>query len=324
MNRSEYFNYIEKKLDILSYRIKNRGKINLLDLNIYSETFFAELINHLLGYNLKNINQIKQNTEGIDLIDEKNKIIAQVSSTCTKRKIESSLNREIFQKYSHFQFIFIAIAGNADTLRTATFKNPHKVMFSPMEHIYDMRSLLNIILNLNISKQRKLYGFIKNELGNDIDIVKMDSNLAAIINILSQENLSDVVDSPEINPFEILRKIEFNNLIDVQSTIDDYAVFYSKLDEKYKEFDKQGINKSISVFSIIRSKYNKLAKKIIDPEELFYTIIDDIIELIKNSRNYIEIPYEELEMCVSILIVDAFVRCKIFKNPEGYNYVVAR
>lgn len=45
-------------------RIKNRGKINLLDLNIYSETFFAELMNYLLGYNLENINAIKQNAEG--------------------------------------------------------------------------------------------------------------------------------------------------------------------------------------------------------------------------------------------------------------------
>ena len=44
MNRTEYFNYIEEKLNILSYRIKNRGKINLLDLNIHSETFFADLI----------------------------------------------------------------------------------------------------------------------------------------------------------------------------------------------------------------------------------------------------------------------------------------
>ena len=41
MKRSEYFNYIEEKLNFLSYRIKSRGKINLLDLNIYSETFFA-------------------------------------------------------------------------------------------------------------------------------------------------------------------------------------------------------------------------------------------------------------------------------------------
>ena len=73
MNRSEYFNYIEEKISILSYRIKNRGRINLLDLNIHSETFFAELMSYLLDYNFKNINQIKQNTEGIDLIDEKNK-----------------------------------------------------------------------------------------------------------------------------------------------------------------------------------------------------------------------------------------------------------
>ena len=43
MNRSNYFNYIEQELNTLSYRIKIRGKINLLDLNIYSETFFADL-----------------------------------------------------------------------------------------------------------------------------------------------------------------------------------------------------------------------------------------------------------------------------------------
>lgn len=52
MNRSQYFNYIEEKINYLSYRISKRGKINLLDLNIYSETFFAEMINILLKFNL--------------------------------------------------------------------------------------------------------------------------------------------------------------------------------------------------------------------------------------------------------------------------------
>lgn len=187
MKRSEYFNYIEEKLNFLSYRIKSRGKINLLDLNIYSETFFAELMSYLLGYNLKNINQIKQNTEGIDLIDDKNKIIAQVSSTCTKQKIENSLTKEIFNDYPNFQFKFIAIVGDADKFRTGVYKNPNKALFNPSSDIYDIKSLLNIILNLDISKQRKLYEFIRSELGSDIDIVKMDSNLAAIINVLSQE-----------------------------------------------------------------------------------------------------------------------------------------
>ena len=37
-----------------------------------------------------------------------------------------------------------------------------------------------------------------------------------------------------------------------------------------------------------------------------------------HSNNYAEIPYEELEICVEIIVVDAFIRCKIFENPEGY------
>lgn len=53
MNRSKYFDYIEVKINFLSYRIKNRGKINLLDLNIHSETFFAEMLNKVLDLKLK-------------------------------------------------------------------------------------------------------------------------------------------------------------------------------------------------------------------------------------------------------------------------------
>ena len=324
MKRSNYFNYIEQELNTLSYRIKIRGKINLLDLNIYSETFFAELVNQLLKYNLRNINVINQNTEGIDLIDEENKIIVQVSSTCTKQKIESSLAKEIFQKYTNYRFIFIAIAGDADKLRTKTFKNPHSANFSPNNDIYDIKSLINLALNLTIKEQRELYAFIRDELGGNIDMVKVDTNLASIINILSQEDLSMIADSPEINPFEIIRKIEFNDLLSVQPTIDDYKVYYSKLNEKYNEFDKLEANKSLSVLSAIRFQYNKLIVNTKEPYEIFFSIIDNIVEIIKESKNYIEIPYEELEMCVSILVVDAFIRCKIFKNPEGYNHVVTR
>lgn len=324
MNRSNYFNYIEQELNTLSYRIKIRGKINLLDLNIYSETFFAELVSRLLKYNLKNINVIKQNTEGIDLIDKENKIIAQVSSTCTKQKIESSLAKKIFADYPNYQFKFIAIAGDADKLRTNTFNNPYNAIFSPDNDIYDIKSLLNLVLNLPLKEQRELYGFIRDELGKNIDMVKVDTNLASIINILSQEDLSMVADSPEIDPFEITRKIEFNDLLSVRPTIDDYKVYYSKLDEKYNEFDKQGANKSLSVLSIIKKQYNKLIVNTKDSCAIFYAIIDNVVELIKSSKNYIEIPYEELDMCVSILVVDAFIRCKIFKNPEDYNYVVTR
>jgi len=64
MNRTWYFNYIEEKLNILAYRIETRGKINILDLNIHSETFFADLCNIVFGLNLVNLNSFVQNTEG--------------------------------------------------------------------------------------------------------------------------------------------------------------------------------------------------------------------------------------------------------------------
>lgn len=324
MNRSRYFNYIEEKLGGLSYRISQRGKLNLLDLNIYSETFFADLFNILLNLKLKNMNVYKQNVEGIDLVDDTNKVIVQVSSTSTKNKIEKSLSKDIFKNYMGYRFKFISIAKDAGGLRKHSYINPHRALFSPKDDIIDVVTILNIVLNMPIEKQKEFYDFIKKELGAEIDIVRVDTNLATIINILASENLNESIDSPEINTFEINRKIEFNNLINIKETIDDYKIYYHKLDEKYSEFDKVGANKSLSVFQIIRKQYILLQNEQKSSCNIFFGIIDNIIEIIINSKNYVEIPYEELEMCVYIIVVDAFIRCKIFKNPEGYEYVITR
>ena len=323
MNRSTYFNFIEEKMNLVSLRINKRGKINLLDLNIYSETFFADLINIILKYKLKNINTLKQNTEGIDLIDEKSKIIAQVSATCTKQKIEDSLRTTIFQNHPGFQYKFIAITGDATKLRKSKYTNPYGIVFYPDRDIFDITSILNLILNMGIDEQREIYDFIRKELGSEFDAVKFDSNLTSIINILSRDDLSRVSEYPEINAYEIERKILFNDLVSARPAIDEYKIYYGKLDEKYKEFDKQGANKSMSVFLQIKQKYVRLLESALSTHELFFSIIDSIIELIMRSKNYSDIPYEELEMCVSIIIVDAFIRCKIFENPEGYSHVTS-
>lgn len=278
MNRSNYFNYIEEKLQLLGLRIAQRGKINILDLNIYSETFFADLLNILLNLELINLNVFKQNVEGIDLVDINTKTIAQVSSTCTKQKIENSLSKEIFKKYVGYRFKFISIAKDAAKLRNDSFANPHGALFSPVDDIIDIGTVLNIILNMSIDDQKKLYEFIKKELGTEIDIVKVDSNLATIINILASQNLNEVVESPEINSFEIERKIDFNDLESVKDTINDYKIYYQKLDEKYSEFDRAGANRSLSVFQIIRKQYQVLQNESKSSQDVFYRIIDKIID----------------------------------------------
>ncbi|TAL69134.1 MAG: hypothetical protein EPN82_07460 [Bacteroidetes bacterium] len=320
MNRTKYFNYIEEKLNILAARIYTRGKLNVLDLHVHSENFFLHFFNELFGWNLENLNTNLQNVEAIDLIDHENKIIIQVSATNTKAKIESALKKDILKKYSDYNFKFISISKEANNLRIITYTNPHGINFNPSNDIYDIASILNNIKSLKIEKQKSIYQLIKKELGNEVDIIKLDSNLATIINILSVENW-DKNDQPiSTNSFEIERKISFNNLNTAKLVIEDYKIHYNRVDKKYSEFDALGVNKSSAVLATIRTEYIKNMKAITD-DELFYLVIDNIKEKVIQSANYVQIPIDELEICVNIFVVDAFIRCKIFKNPENYNYV---
>ena len=271
----------------------------------------------MYDYNLVNLNCIKQNAEGIDLIDTKNKIVIQVSATCTKEKIENSLNKGIYLFYKDYNFKFISISKEvSNKLRITKFENPYNLIFNSQEDILDSTTLLRYILNLEIDKQKILFEFIKKELGEEINTVKVDSNLAEIINVLAKEDLDLKNTKINTTTFVIEDKINYNNLNGVRELINDYKIFNVKLDQKYAEFDREGINKSTSILQIIRRQYIKLRNEKKDSEEIFYGVVENIIKIIEESSNYRVLPFEELEMCVDILVVDAFMRCKIFENPE--------
>lgn len=322
MNRSNYFNYVEEKLSLLETRVKNRGRLNILDLNIHSENFFAELYNLLFGYEFVNMNSTKQNIEGIDLIDKKNKLLAQVSSKAEKNKIESSLEKDIFKEYSEYTFIFLPIVGNAKNLKDKTYRNPNNVKFSPKENIKDIKDILDAFMGLEIRKQRDIYKFMVNEFASDIDYVKMDSTLTKLIQILSNEKMEYDASIIETNSFLIDNKIAFNELEEVKGIIDDYKIYSHKLSSKYIEFDSMGVNKSLAVLQKIRFEYQIAKKESKNACDVFLLVIDRVTKYVKECGSLNKISIEELELYVGIIVVDAFLRCKIFDNPEGYEYVI--
>jgi len=321
MNRTRYFNYIEEKLLTLSARISSKGKLNILDLHMHSENFYLFLFNLVYGYDLRNLNDTLQNVEGIDLIDDFNKIAIQVSATGTKGKITKSLSKELLKEYSGYRFMFISIAKEVGHLRKNTYDNPFSLAFNPLDDIHDVTSLLKVVLNSDIDKQRKVYELVKKELGGEVDIIKLDSNLALVINILSKENWNDTY--ANIDGFEIERKISHNKLDKTKLIIEDNIAYYSKVTDKYSEFDCMGINKSHSVLNSIRKEYINLSLEF-NGDKLFLEILKRVQNKVIDSANYKEIPIDELELCVEIIVVDAFIRCKIFENPNKYKYATAR
>lgn len=319
MNRPDYFNAIEERLNLLALRIISRGRLNILDYHGHSENFYQYFLNEVYGWIVINENDIKQNVEAIDLIDHTNKFVIQVSSTASKQKIESSLSKKSIKNYNGYTFKFISIARDADDLRKDTFKNPHGINFTPTTDIIDKNSILSKIRGLHIDDQERIYQFVKKELVIEINPMRLESNLATVINILSKEDWDKSEPVTETNSFEIDRKISHNNLNAAKVIIDDYTVHYGRVDKIYTEFDSQGSNKSNSVLSTIRLEYAK-AKSNLTDDLLFFQVISKVEEKILNSSNYTSIPFDELELCINILVVDAFVRCKIFENPNNYNY----
>lgn len=323
MKQSLYFNYISDKLNALAYSIDSRGKLNILDYHLHSENFYRDFFNKLYNLELRNLNENKQNIESIDLVCDKNKIVIQVSATCTKEKIESALNKKIIENYKNYRFKFISISKYASKLRSQKYTNFYGVFFNSSDDIYDVVSILRCILDLNITRQKEIYEFVKEELGNEIDIVKLDSDLASIIDILAKENFDGIESSINIDPFEIERKIEFNELEETKKKIDEYMIYHSRLNSKYAELDSFGANKSLYVLNQISRIYQKVCIELSDAnaDKIFLQVIDNIIQRILNSQNFNKISIDELEFCVDIIVVDAFIRCKIFKNPNKYKYV---
>ncbi len=314
MNRSKYFESIEQRLNFLAFRLELLGGLNILNLHIHSENFYLHFFNLLFGWKLQNLNTVNQNAEGVDLVDVENKLIVQVSATATRQKVEAALNKDL-SKYDGFSFKFISISKDAAALRTKTFSNPHSLTFSPADDIFDIRSLLKIIEVMEIGRQKAIYEFLEKELKIEPDAEKVESILTTIIKILSKEDWNQPPDSLETIPYDIPAKITENELDKAAVLIDDYKVHYPRIDKIYTEFDRQGSNRSQSILNGIRSEYLAL-DAVGTSDERFFSIIKKVVEKIRASANYTPISDEELNMCVEILVVDTFIRCKIFKNPS--------
>lgn len=316
MNSSTYFDYIEDKINHLATRIVSRGRLNILNLNLHSESFYARFVNELYGWNLSNANEDNQNIEAIDLIDDENKLIIQVSSTATKDKIERSLSKPLILSKKGYTFKFISIARYADSLMGKTYKNPHNCTFDSNSDILDKHKILKKIFGCGIDEQRKLYELIEKELGQPEEKAKLESSIAELINVLSADSLQPDSPSMNVDPFQIEDKISFNNLSASKSIIQECSIYSPKVDKKYEVFDKEGVNKSLSVLRTITRVYVNERVKGGSSDTIFLNTIDEVVKLAKNSANFTPINFELLQTTAEIIVVDAFLRCRIFENPN--------
>lgn len=312
LQKETYICDILDRLSGLAYNVELRGLLNLLDLHVISEDFFVGLLNLVYGWNLRNANSLLQNAPGIDFVDDSNHILVQVTGSCTKKKIDHSLE-EISEKYSGYHFYFVPIVLDARKQRIYGYTPPHRVLFNPKTDILDIHFIADRIKGMtDIEKVATIAMYVRNNIRHDTpSSVQLTSGLNDIICLLAKDSLNE--GDFDTADFEIKAKISFNNLsIYAKDIIDQYKIYYVNVQDIYKEYARQGKTKSMAVLQKLHKIYISL-KTQASGDALFMAIEKEIIKQIDHSNN--KLTEEQLEMFVDILMVHAFIECKIFEKP---------
>lgn len=312
LQKETYISDILGRLSSLAYNVELRSKLNLLDLHVISEDFYVGLLNLVYGWNLRNANSSQQNVPGIDLVDDSNRILVQVTGSCTKKKIDHSLG-EIPQKYAGYHFYFAPIVLDAKAQRKHEYFPSREVIFDPKTDILDIHFIADRIKGMSdIEKVGTIAMYVRNNIRHDTpSSVLLASGLNDIICLLAKDSLNE--GDFDTADFEIEAKISFNNLsIYAKDIIDQYKLYYVNVQDIYKEYARQGKTKSMAVLQKLHKIYINL-KPQASGDALFMAIEKEIIKQIDHSNN--KLTEEQLEMCVDILMVHAFIECKIFEKP---------
>ena len=156
---------------------------------------------------------------------------------------------------------------------------------------------------------------------------KYPSSLATIINHISAINLEDIAAEITTLSYSPKDKINYNEVISHKPLLKEYKVYHGKLNKIYQEIEKQGSFKKEILLQNINKLYLKAKGSILNgnnsidnirshSDELISEVENllwDLFEKSPNAKN--DIPFEAINIGMQIIIVDAFVRCKILEEP---------
>lgn len=163
-----------KILATLNAEFSIAGKLNLQSQNVLAEDFFKRILNALFAWSLTNVNETTRNAEAIDLIDEKNRLVIQVTVTNTTKKINRSLDHASIKSYkeSGFRIKFMLIGDQRRPFKGANPANRYETPFEPHEDILLTETLVERFSHLDPDEQAKVLHIARQEIGEEFLVRK--------------------------------------------------------------------------------------------------------------------------------------------------------
>jgi len=153
----KYLNHIITCLSWLMYKVKLSNSVCFYDVNHACENVYKDILNALMGWDLKNLNATKVNAEAVDLIDECAKVIVQVSSRRDIAKVRSALSGLTGKGYHEYTFYYLSITEDPPVWRDADFSVPQGIEFHPAENVLGVPRLIKRCNKSDVNVQERVY-----------------------------------------------------------------------------------------------------------------------------------------------------------------------
>lgn len=171
--------------------------------------------------------------------------------------------------------------------------------------------------------KRKHEERIDAELAGKNIISKNPSVISVLINLIGSSLIEGKFDENIGKAPNTEDKINYNYLVRNKPIIEEYSIYQGKLNAIYEEVEKQGSSKKIFLLQNFKSlyikekgKYQTIENIRVNADSIFESIENEIWKILESSSNLsINLPIEAIKMGIQIVMVDAFMRCKIFEEP---------
>lgn len=200
------------------------------------------------------------------------------------------------------------------------------VLFCPNHHIETNNETLypkETLLKIKNEHESKILQI----LSGTGSLSKNPSALNEVINKIGvsfyiAEDLGDPNNAPDPES-----KISYNNIKRYKPIIEEYKVYQGKLNKIYEEIEKDGsskksfvLNKIRSLYLIEKGKYSDIKQIRLNADDIISNVEKELWKLIESTTNLnSSIPIEAIQISLLIILVDAFMRCKILEEPKNDN-----
>jgi len=144
------------------------------------------------------------------------------------------------------------------------------------------------------------------------------------INAISAINIDDELENESSSSFNIEEKIKHNSVKEYKYIIEEYSKYYGRLNSLYSELERQGSFKKEKLLKVIRNLYLRIKGEIVGGEENEFVLIQQNADrILKNVEEKLwelidkkQSNEDDILIALPIILVDAFMRCKILEEPK--------